>query len=236
MKSIAALSFVALALRVCGESPRSPAVNAPPQTEQVPVAAQAGVGVSAALTTNVTAQPDGTLIAEVRDPAGQPVHPHAITVEIRRPDEDPVPVVMVYDEPQHHYVGRITGITPGAYPVQVTVVATPAAQPVEIVAPPVTIVAVASPTLEVAPPTVAVQAPTAVVTAPTTVVAAPTVTVQQPTVAVVAPSVVVTPPSLVVGVPGVVVVDDHHHGRHRGHWRGRGHGRGRGGVFFGVFR
>lgn len=235
MKLVTALSVVALALRVCGESPRTPAVNAPPQTEQVPAAAQTGVGVSAALTTNVTAQPNGTLIAEVRDPAGQLVHPHSITVEIRRPDEDPVPVVMVYDEPQHHYVGRITGITPGAYPVQVTVVATPTAQPVEIVAPPVTVVAVASPTLEVAPTTV-VTAPTTVVTAPTTVVAAPTVEVQQPAVAVVAPSVVVTPPSLVVGVPGVVVVDDHHHGRGHGHWRGRGHGRGRGGVFFGVFR
>jgi len=222
--------FVAMGLRVCGQSPRQPTVTEAPRTEQIPTGATTGVAVSAALTTNVSAQPDGTLIAEVRDPAGEPVRAHAITVEIRRPDEDPVPVVMTYDEPQHRYVGHIAGVSAGSYPVQITVQATPTAQPVEIVSPAITVVT----------PTVAAVAPTTVV-APTTTVVAPRVEVERPAVAVVAPTVQVAVPSVVVTpvVPGVVVVgdDDHDdHGRHRGHWRGhgRGHGRGRG-VFFGVF-
>jgi hypothetical protein len=237
MKLTAVMVFVAMGLRVCGQSPRQPTVTEAPRTEQVPTGATTGVAVSAALTTNVSAQPDGTLIAEVRDPAGEPVRAHAITVEIRRPDEDPVPVVMTYDEPQHRYVGHIAGVSAGSYPVQVTVQATPTAQPVEIVSPAIT---VATPTVAVVAPTTVVEPTTTVVT-PTTTVVAPRVEVERPAAAVVAPTVQVAVPSVVVTpvVPGVVVVgdDDHHdHGRHRGHWRGhgRGHGRGRG-VFFGIF-
>jgi hypothetical protein len=234
MKLTAVMVFVAMGLRVCEQSPRQPTVTEAPRTEQVPTGATTGVAVSAALTTNISAQPDGTLIAEVRDPAGEPVRAHAITVEIRRPDEDPVPVVMTYDEPQHRYVGHIAGVNAGSYPVQVTVQATPTSQPVEIVSPAITVV---TPTVAVVAPTTTVVPPTTTVVAPSTVVA-PRVEVEQPAVPVVAPSVQVTVPSVVVTpvVPGVVVVgDDHHgHGRHRGHWRGHGRGRGRG-VFFGVF-
>lgn len=240
MKLTALMVFVAMGLRVCGQSPRQPTVTEAPRTEQVPVGATTGVAVSAALTTNVSAQPDGTLVAEVRDPAGEPVRAHAITVEIRRPDEDPVPVVMTYDEPQHRYVGHIAGVNAGSYPVQVTVQATPTAQPVEIVSPPIAVVtptvAVIAPT--VVAPTTTVVAPSAAVVAPSATVVAPVVAVERPSVAVVAPSVQVTVPGVVIApAPGVVVVEgDHDHGHHRGHWRGRGHGHGRGrGVFFGVF-
>ena len=144
MKLATMLVMVGLSLRVCGESPRTPNVQEAPRTEQVPAGTTNSVGVSAALTTNVSSQPDGTLVAEVRDPAGEPVRAHAITVEIRRPDEDPLPVVMTYDEPHHRYVGHVTGVSAGSYPVQVTVQATPAAQPVEVVSAPITVVAVAA--------------------------------------------------------------------------------------------
>ncbi len=242
MKLATMLVMVGLSLRVCGESPRTPNVQEAPRTEQVPAGTTNSVGVSAALTTSVSSQPDGTLVAEVRDPAGEPVRAHAITVEIRRPDEDPLPVVMTYDEPQHRYVGHVTGVTAGSYPVQVTVQATPTAQPVEVVAAPITVVAVGGPTAVVQAPTVAVAAPSVEVQRPQVVVQQPAVVVEQPAVAVVGPSITVQTPGVVVApmLPGVVVVDgdddDHHHGRHRGRHRGHGHGRGRGrGVFFGVF-
>lgn len=233
MKLMAVMAFVAMGLRVCGPSPRQqPTITEAPHTEQVSSATTTGVAVSAALTTHVSAQPDGTLIADVRDPAGEPVRVHAITVEIRRPDEDPLPVAMTYDESQHRYVGHITGVQAGSYPVQVTVQTTPTAQPVEIVSPAITVVtptvAAIAPATEVAPSTVA---------APSTTVVAPRVEVEAPSVEVVAPSARVTVPTVVVTpvVPGVVVGDDHHdRGRHRGH--GRPHGRHRGrGLFFGLF-
>jgi hypothetical protein len=147
MKSLSLILVASAALRVCGETPRQPSISSAPRSEQVvPSAGEHGGSVAAtgAISTEITAEPDGRLVAYVRDPQGQPVQAHAMSVSIRRPDEDPVPVAMTYDAPNHRYVGRVAGVPAGSYPIEVSVQPTASAPAVEVVAPPVQISAVAS--------------------------------------------------------------------------------------------
>lgn len=140
MKTISLALLTAAALRVCGESPRQPTVSSEPRTEAV--GEHGGtVAAGAAISAEVAPQADGRIVAYVRDAQGQPLQAHSVTVSIRRPDEDPVPVAMTYDEREHRYVGRVAGISAGTYPVEVSVKATESAPAVEVVAPPIAVTA-----------------------------------------------------------------------------------------------
>jgi hypothetical protein len=140
---ITALSLVALAaLRVCGESPRPPTVSSEPRVA-APGEHGGSVAAGAAISAEVTSQPDGRIVAYVRDPRGEPLQAHSVSVSIRRPDEDPLPVAMTYDESEHRYVGRVAGIPVGTYPVEVSVQPSATAPAIEVVAPPIAVAATA---------------------------------------------------------------------------------------------
>jgi hypothetical protein len=157
MKATAILLLAATAsLRVCGESPRPPAVNGAPSAEH-----GGSVATTGALTTEVSAEPNGVIVAYVKDSQQQPVQAHSVTVNVRRPDEDPVAVPMIYDERRHAYVGQVSGVAAGAYPVEVSVRPTATAQPVEMVSPPVQVTVAATPVPGLPTGTVAVAAPQA---------------------------------------------------------------------------
>jgi hypothetical protein len=141
-----ALVMVATAslLRVCGQ--REPSVSVSVASAAPAMVPEHGgsVGASAGLVAEVSAQPDGKLVAYLRDAQGAPVTVHEVQLTVRRPDGQAVAVPVTYDETLHGYVGRPAGLPAGAWPVEVSVQTAPEAPMVHLVTAPVTVAAVAS--------------------------------------------------------------------------------------------
>jgi hypothetical protein len=116
-------------LRVCGqEEPPRPQVSAASVAAPALQPEHGGrVAVSGGLVTEVAAEPNGTLVAYVRDPAGAPVEAHAVQLALRSPEGRSQPVAVTYDPARRAYVGRAAGVQPGEYAVEVSVQPTEAA-------------------------------------------------------------------------------------------------------------
>jgi len=133
----------------------------------------------------VATLPDGRLAMFVRDQARAPVQAATVMLNLQKPDGTMAPVNMTYDAAMNAYVGQASGVTAGAYPVQVSMVRVMGGPPVALT-----------------------TAPIAIVPAPAVVVPGGGINVQIPTIGI-------SPPSIGIGVHphvGVGVSVGHHGG------------------------
>ena len=136
MRCLALLGVVAL-FRVCGRG--APVFGTPLGGEH-----GGAVAVSAGLTTEVAALPDGRIAAYIRGPQNAPITRGEVQLSLRRPDGQLQSVPVHYDTAMQAYVGRAAGIQPGPYPAEVLVRPVPGMPPIQMVTPPV-LVMVATP-------------------------------------------------------------------------------------------
>jgi len=189
-------------LRVCGRNqtpPPAPGMMTPgnmaaPMAAMAPtmVAEHGGyVGQLGDTIAEVATLPDGRLAMFVRDQSRAPVQAATVTLNLQKPDGTMAPVNMTYDAAMNAYVGQASGVTAGAYPVQVSMVRVMGG-----------------------PPMALTTAPIAIVPAPAMGVVIPGggVNINVPTIGISPPSIGIHGPHIGIGGPHIGVGIGHHGG------------------------